>query len=445
MPRRVQDIVTSDRRSIRNIPLRKDEVVEKLEPEKTSNKSSKIDDAGKKSSGREIPIRRVSPPKQISSSKNPIKWILLTFIIIFAVISAAWVASIYFSKATFTIIPKKYPISVNGTYIAQSTNGTLTYELITLSSSASTTVQSTNSSSVSTKAQGTVTFYNENRESQRLVAGTRLSTPNGTIYRITDSVTIPAKTTKAGTLTVSVIADKAGEGSNLLKNDATFDLRAVGFKGTERYNTVYAKVNSDIIGGFVGSKKIVPSSTLASTGDLLKKQITQDLLERAKKSIPEDHIMYDDVKSISFTEPKVSGDSSDQATVSIQGTLIGIFFSKNQLVERLAGKEVIEKFGSFSYENNGLDDLEISIANVKDFSPQKKNSLILKIKGDLELIGLIPVDDIRKKLAGAELNKTDSILKAYSPVIESGSGELIPPWSKVPKDINRISVVINKK
>jgi hypothetical protein len=59
------------------------------------------------------------------------------------------------------------------------------------------------------------------------------------------------------------------------------------------------------------------------------------------------------------------------------------------------------------------------------------------------LIGLVPVAEIKKKLAGRSLAQTQEVFKSFSPVIESGTGELAPPWAKVPTDLSRI--IINVK
>jgi hypothetical protein len=43
------------------------------------------------------------------------------------------------------------------------------------------------------------------------------------------------------------------------------------------------------------------------------------------------------------------------------------------------------------------------------------------------------------------LADTQAILKPYyGSVIESGSGELVPSWSKVPSDLSRITVNVEK-
>jgi hypothetical protein len=77
---------------------------------------------------------------------------------------------------------------------------------------------------------------------------------------------------------------------------------------------------------------------------------------------------------------------------------------------------------------------------LKDFAPDKKGTLIVNLKGDLRLDGTVPVDDLKKALAGKSLADSQAVLKTFSPVIENADGELVPPWSKIPTDISRITV-----
>lgn len=446
MPRRVQDIVPSDRRSIRNIPLKNESPAE---PEKTRRKHHDPSETPKESA-KEIPIRRipVTPPPHTHKKKSRGgEWLLIVFIVIGCVVIAGWVASEYFSRATFTIVPKSYSIPVNGTYIAKGNPGTsLSYELVILTDSASTTVASTEGPSESTKAQGTVTIYNANTQIQNLVAGSRLASPDGTIYRLKSSTTVPAARSAStpGSITVILVADAAGAEYNLTKTASPTEFTFTGFKGTARYDIVYARLATDIKGGFVGSKKVIKPADLAAASAMLATQLTEKLLAQASTSIPDGYIMYNTVKTVAFSAPAISGTDPAQAVVSVQGTLTGIFFEKKKLIEQLAGTDEITSFDRFSYTSPGLELLDIAVANPKDFSPQKKTSLILRIKGNVELVGTIPVKEIQEKLSGVSLAETQQILKPYSPVIETGSGELIPPWSKVPKDIERILVIIKE-
>lgn len=448
MPRRVQDIVPNERRSIRNIPLKDEPSFEHPKTEKTPRKSSSEHSETTKEKGTEIPMHRISvtpPHSHIEKhSKKKHGWLSIILITIVVVMASGWIASVYFSSATFTIVPKRYPVTINGTYIAQAVAGSLlSYEISNITDTASLVVTATESSSVSTKAQGKVTLFNANSQAQRLVAGSRLSTGDEYVYRLKGSLTIPAKSTSGpGTIVAEIIADKPGEGSNITRSGSVGDLKFLGFKGTSRYETVYARLASDITGGLIGSKKIVPPSTLASTSAILKNNLTQKLLSQIQTIIPEGKIMYDNVHVISFSEPTLSGDDPDSAIITIKGTLNAILFDKKELVGRLVEKDTLSSFGAFSYNTSGLEDLDVNIANSKDFSVQKKNSLILRIKGDIAIVGDIPVKEIQAKLTGISLNETKEILKPYNLIIETGSGELIPPWSKVPTDPSRISVII---
>src|SRR5438105_2563591 len=166
MPRRVQDIVPGDRRGIRDIPVEKEPSATAKGPGRrasvpTDEKDPRGEDASKE---RAMPIRRVSRAGEAKKEDRPVKepprdmpimppaarprkgkkrlWLLLTLGIIVVIAGAAYAASTYFSHATFTIVPRSIPVSVNSTYIAQDvpSPGTLAYELIALHGSASSTV-----------------------------------------------------------------------------------------------------------------------------------------------------------------------------------------------------------------------------------------------------------------------------------------------------------------
>jgi hypothetical protein len=141
----------------------------------------------------------------------------------------------------------------------------------------------------------------------------------------------------------------------------------------------------------------------------------------------------------------VSGTDPSKATISIQGTLYGIIFKKTDLTAQVAGQQTVSEFGAYTYDTPGLESLTFAITNPTDFSPIKKNALIIHLKGDMKVVGIIPVAELKQKLAGIPLAQTQEVLKPYDPVIESGSGELIPPWSNVPSDTSRITINVTDK
>ena len=459
MPRRIQDIIPSERRSIRNIPLEKSTktVLETKKSERSTPPKEKV---------YEIPIHHteeevVEVPKekkQAASKENKNRkkrqwnWLLLALGICVIVAGIGFVASNQYSHATFTIIPRVIPVSINRTYVTQATPGNgIMYELAAFKGVASTTISASSGASISTKAQGKIVLYNSfSTQSQRLVAGTRLTDSSGRIYRLNSSVSVPGYTSKsnsviAGSITGTITADAAGDSYNISATDSVSDFKIPAYQGTTKYESIYGRVTTSISGGFIGVKKIVDQTLIASTTALLQKQLITDLSSRATTTVPTGYVMYPNAYTTSFTTPTVGGTDPKNATVSVQGTLYAILFKKTDLASRITGTSTTASFGTFPYTMPGLESLHFSIVNSKDFSPEKKNSLIVRIQGDMKLVGLIPIDDLKKKLAGASLSQTESILKPYSQVIGPGSsGELTPPWAKVPNDPARITITIKE-
>ncbi len=471
MPRRIQDIVPKGHRSIRDIP---DRVVKKKSLELSKSKKDLAEEdrdfpfleknkekepIQPKDEG-EININRIStlsrrmpvtPPVIDFKPKKKIgKWTIITLLVVGAIVVSGYFASTYYAQATFTIVPKTIPVTVNSTYVAQGNaqNSGLFYEVITVKSSATTTVPATNGPVTNTKATGKVTFYNNySSQSVRLIAGTRLSRDDGLVYRLSSSIVIPGytktgDTINPGKISAAIVADQPGQNYNLTLNGSNIDLKIVAYKGSAKYNSVYARLTTNITGGFSGVKKNVSQSTLASSTTALKIQLTNKLLEEANMQVPNGFILYKKAYTTSFSEPTIGNADSSLATINIQGTLYAIVLPKNKFIESLAGSQTISLFGPFSYTAPGLEELDVNINNIKDFSPTKKNSLVIHAKGNIKIVGLVPVEEIKNKLKGLKLNDTEGIFKAYDAVIKSGSGELAPPWATIPNNPDRLKIIV---
>lgn len=462
MPRRVQDIVPNNHRSIRDIPIERNTIHAPVEPpRRRSSRTSpdtdiKHQNSTHKESVSEISEKRASfvPPPQNNKPRRSRKIFFISIILIVMVTGMAYVASAYFSHATFTISPKTIPIEVNSTYVAQNTTeSSLKYDLAVVKGSASVTVPAIDGPEISTSAKGKITIYNNySSQPQRLIAGTRFADSSGHIYRLTSSITIPGYTGSSdspipGKTVAEVTADKPGQEYNISKNTFSENLSIVAYKGTPRYGVMYGQLNTDIMGGFVGTKKTVAEGTLASSTQELRSKITADLLAQIASTMPEGYIMYSDGYIVEFSPATVDGSDPKSANVKMSGTMYGIIFSQNELVDRIAGKETTSAFEEFGYSTPNLESLDFVISNQKDFSPQKENTLIFKLTGKLNLVGSIPIQELKIKLSGLSLQDTTAILKLYKPVIdiEKSSGRVTPPWSKVPSNIERITVDVLTK
>ena len=458
MPRRVQDIIPNGHRSIRDVKPVSPAPAKKSESRR--NGTAKCADDTQK-----VPLHRlkITPPpmgRSRGSERRPSRIGKILMLVVFIVIVAAGVAagaSAYFSKATFTIVPRSVPLSVNATVVASgtSTPGYLAYQSILLDATASSTISATSGAPISMKAQGTVMIYNAyGAQPQRLVAGTRLAGDAGLVYRLTGSIIVPGYTISAGKLSpgsivTPVIADQPGQQYNVSAGAVEGDWKIIAYQGTPKYDGFYARPSSEISGGYLGQKETIDPGLLASTSADLSAALTAHLLADAKAAVPADLIMYSNAYTESFSVPAIGpADAPNQASVTVHGTLYAILFDRSSLVVKLAGTENTSSFGAFPYDTPGLDSLVFAIDNTKDFSPATKSVLIAHFSGPLKLIGIVPTAALKAKLAGAALSKTGSILEAYSPVIDiaKSAGELSPPWiSHVPTDQSKIEIDVTEK
>jgi len=304
---------------------------------------------------------------------------------------------------------------------------------------------------IATKSSGTITLYNTYATTgQRLIAGTRFEGNNNLVYHLTSSVIIPGYTKSnnsinPGTIRANIVAERAGSEYNLRKIDFTSTLKIVAYDGGPRYDTIYAKLYTDLTGGYMGTKKTVKSAELASTTEVLGSDLLKELKKQASALVPAEYVTFDNAYTFSHTPPIVAGETVNKATITVSGTLYSIIIKKSDLIAKLAGSQNIDRFGKGSYTTLGLDTLRFLISNPGTFQPNKSNVMIARLNGNIELRGIIPIDELKHKLAGLTLIETQPVFASYNSVINTNKsfGELFPSWAlRVPQDENRITLFI---
>ena len=423
----LQDIVPNDRRTIRNISINR----LNIKP-KNAIEIKKIDKTDK--------IERIVNPK-----KKKALGTLFTFIIIFLGVAIIAVASsLLYLKAVVTVIPKTAELDINGTFTANKDAKfpDLAYEIIIASSSIEQSVSATDGPMVETKASGTVTLYNEQSIQQTLITGTRLSNSPGVIYRTVSAIIIPKARivdgrTIPGSVSVKVIADQAGSSYNNVWNDSVLNI--VAFKGTDRYNTVYAKMKTDILGGFKGNKKNISAEIEKATVDSIKEALKAELVEKIKSKISTDRIMFPNAYSVEYSVSDPIRKDANYALISVKATIYGIVFKKNSFLKIIAEKD-INKFPSSEYDTKGLDEINFSIINQKDFSPRQGGPLNFIVKGKVIITGQFNQEELKDKLKGMRLSNSLTIFSSY-PAIDNAYSRITPFWMRsYPNLIKDISI-----
>ena len=435
MPKKIEDIIPSGKKSIRNIPV----PIRKMD---SKNEASKIQETPKIKIEERPNSNSIRPEiKDLASrysndsftqteSSNISKKKLPTWIWV-AVGLVIFIGGFFaFSNgATFSYKPKKISLAfVNDVYIAKQNpeKDELSYSVIKLSLQKEVTAPSTGEENVSEKAKGKVVVYNEQASPQQLIKTTRLESPDGKIFRIEEDITIPAK----GSIEVLAVADQVGEEYNIGLSDFTVP----GFKSSPtKFKQVFARSKTPMAGGFVGVRKKISPEKLIEIKNSLEESIKTELLAKAGSQVPEGFIMFSNLVDISYELLPIENSGEGQAKVTLRGDLNTYIFKNIDFASFLANNK---KKNSDNLPVAITDLSQLNVSLIETSSGTSTSSLKISLLGSLNLVSITDENALASSLAGKSKNKSELgvILKNY-PTIDDAEWVVRPFWkSSFPKD-----------
>lgn len=307
------------------------------------------------------------------------------------------------------------------------------------------------SESVQRKATGTITIYNAySSESQSLVKDTRFSSPDGKIFRITKSVTVPGakivdNKVVPSTLSVSVIADKPGEAYNI--GPATFKIP--GFQGTPKYEGFYGESTEPMSGGFVGVTKVATASDIAAAKTDITKALENALKSEIILLVPQDIKIIENSTNFILTKIDVDrvGDANGKFKATAYGAIRVMGFKEADLLSALESKvagDVSAEDARNEKVTSGKVDLVLKDGYTVTYGQPKSDfgnrQMTVSLKLHSVWVRAIDTDELKNLLAG----KTRAAL-ASGPMpvlgIKSMNVDLWPFWVKsIPRDASKISI-----
>ncbi|MDP1706543.1 MAG: hypothetical protein Q8L36_01860 [bacterium] len=224
---------------------------------------------------------------------------------------------------------------------------------------------------VESKARGKLTIYNSfGSQSQSLVATTRFLSPDGKIFRLDNSVTVPGAKVINGkiepsSIEVAVTAEKIGPDYNLVASSEKW--RIPGFQGTPKYDGFYAEVKSGLSGGFVGERAMPTTDDLQKAKAAIEEALKGNLLNQLAVLMADDLKLLPEAQSfslISFQTNDVGADG--QFGVFAEAELRYFVFKENDLKSTLTedlkksiegGQNLNIELGAFEadYQNKKFD------------------------------------------------------------------------------------------
>jgi nitrogen fixation protein len=375
--------------------------------------------------------RRTRP----KTGKNKKRLMLLGLFV--GVVLLAVLVSGFFGGASVTITPRTDEASILNEYSARKGDAAtgLSYETVSVTSQGSESIKATGERQVERRATGIIIIYNNySTTAQRLIKNTRFSTPEGLIFRISDSVNVPGKKgTTPGSIEATVTADEPGEKYNVGLRDFTIP----GFKGDPRYTSFYARSKTPLAGGFSGVEKIVAESDREKAKANIRKKIESDLISQIAAQIPADSVGFKNGWEIEYKSLPEQTVSDTEVKIQEEGTLTSVVFDRKQLSSTLAESKITEYNGEPILVTN-LEDLAFVVK--EPFSPASADSIFFSLTGGAEFEWLYDEASLKESLAGEPRSAIPSVLQKF-PMIQKADISLRPLWArKFPSSPEKINV-----
>lgn len=392
----------------------------------------------------ERPPRREQPTRVSTGtkSKRPLIIAVLIFIVLLA---GGFAASSLMGGAKLTVQPRWREPVLNTAIEARRQAGSsdLPYEVLTLEAEGERQVTATGQEEVQELAEGKITITKTTPGQERLVKNTRFATPDGLVFRVSESVVVPGATDgQPGTVVADVFADEAGQQYNV---PAGTKFTVPGFQEggyTELFEAISATAISDFTGGFDGPRFIVDENELAAAKESLHNELRQALEQRLPNEKPAGFVVFD--SSVSFTYSELPSEEVGEGQVKLkEKAYMRVPMFKSDIFASYIAKAVVP-----GYEDEPVRIEDFSVLTFEYSSPETASadisaleSLAFKLTGKPRLVWEYDEEKLKNDLAGSLQASLNTILGGY-PAIEKASASIWPFWNRsFPDDPAKINIV----
>ncbi len=373
------------------------------------------------------------------TNDRPFQFPYTTLIAIVLVVAASIAALFYFSSAKVEVTPNTVSAAVQGSFTATQSTGDFPFEILTAQKIASQSVKATGTKTVTSSASGTITIYNAQARTQKLIANTRFATAAGLIFRIHTAVTVPAGTSaKPGSVTAKVYADQAGSTYNVGPTSFTIP----GFAGTPQASTVYARSTSAMTGGASGTVPVVDAALEKQAKTALMSALGPDLESSIRAQVPQGYTLLPGAATTTYEELESSASASTgMAEVKEQGTITAVVFPNAVLAKQVAASVTGLGYQGEPVTLGTASNLTLTPAN--GMPDPQATSFSFTLSGTASLIYTIDPTRIAAAISGKTRSAAEVALTNY-PEVKRAVIILRPFWRQTfPQDPASISVVVN--
>lgn len=231
------------------------------------------------------------------------KWLWSAAVVGVVIVAALLLVALRATKVT--VVPRTHAVSFDGTsqftaYPSESAPaGMLPYAVQTVELEDSEVVQSQGTVHAEDKASGNITIFNEYSAAPvKLIKNTRFQTADGLVFRAPADIVVPGKKgTAPGQISVTIIADAAGEKYNTA---STAKLTLPGLKSSDMYTKVYAQASSAFSGGFIGERPGVAQADMTAAVARVRARLEQKARDAVTALNKDATVAFSDLAVITY-------------------------------------------------------------------------------------------------------------------------------------------------
>jgi len=396
-----------------------------------------------------ISFSRIKKASLNKAAKSPLKkiFILLLFL---AVGVFVLTATFVFPKADVLVSPTKEKVQLNVDVVFNPEVKAVDFEknivpgqIFKITKTISKEFSTTQEEDIKRKANGVITIYNAySSESQTLVETTRFKSPDGKIFHIIKTITVPGAKIENGNIIPSsieanVIADEAGEDYNI--GPSRFDIP--GFEGTDKYKGFYGESKKNMTEGLIKKGLVVGKDDVANAEAELKDQLIKAAKEELKTQLGEDLKLIEEslVADVVESVPSPSlGEPADKFTLNLKA-LAQVFAYKESDLNDLIEEKIALKISDKRLTLPKTQKVDFQYEKVDFSSSEASFNLIV----EEDISWKIDEDRLKEILAGKNEIEAQEAIKLFSE-ITSARVSLWPFWLKnIPRDFRKIRITID--
>ena len=297
---------------------------------------------------------------------------------------------------------------------------------------------------VEERARGKIKIFNRfNSSPQPLVAGTRLLSEGGALFRLAKAVAVPGATIEQGSIRPQFIeaeaaADVPGEGSNL---SGSVRLSIPGFSGTPKYDGFYAVAEQGFSGGFRGDAIVASLDDLKKAQEAATKQVFDEIKADIGAGTPPGLTGIEALREIQIVrvEAPPAGTRGNTFAVSAEARGTALAFRQSDAANFARSLTIADdKTHEFV---DGSARLEYRVRSA-DFKTGRAD---IVIRGSFRVRSVIAPGELAVLISGKKQGSATDLLRAR-PEIASASLSFFPPWrSQAPGDPSKIRIRLERR